>query len=274
MFSEAISTIVNLMTLDKKDNKNAGKYVGTVEVSKKSFKLQLTPLEISDKFGAYLKKCENNNVSTLFTSATICIDHKFSKFIDDIGANSNINCIEVKSNFEYEKQTAFFCSRDFPKADDSMRISKIINLLEDLINNVNGGIFFLTTSLSALKSAYDLCIEKFAKTRSVLCQYRGLSNSIMLEEFKKKGNAILIGTSSFWAGVDVPGNALSLVIIDKLPFTSPTDPLFKARCQSYDLRTGKKSSFAHISVPEAVIDLRQGAGRLIRHESDIGPREL
>ncbi len=270
MFSEAISTIVNLMTLDKKDNENAEKYVGTVEVSKKSFKLQLTPLEISEKFGSFIKRCENNNVSTLFTSATICIDHKFNKFIRDIGANSTVNCIEVESNFDYKKQTAFFCSKDFPKAEDSLRISKIICMLEDLINNVNGGVFLLTTSVSALKTAYELCIEKFSKKRAVLCQYRGLSNSNMLLEFKKNGNAILIGTASFWAGVDVPGKALSLVIIDKLPFTSPSDPLFKARCQSYDLKFGKNKSFAHLCVPEAVIDLRQGAGRLIRHESDVG----
>lgn len=270
MFSDAISTIVNLMTLDKKDNKNAGKYVGTVEVSKKLFKLQLTPLEISEEFGSYLKSCENNNVSALFTSATIGIDHKFSKFVGDIGANSKIKCLEVESNFDYEKQTAFLCSSKFPKADDPMRINKVICLLEDLINQVKGGVFFLTTSVSALKSAYQICMEKFSKSRTVLCQYKGMSNSNMLEQFKINGNAILIGTSSFWAGVDVPGDALSLVIIDKLPFTSPTDPLFKARCQSYDLRSGSKSSFAHISIPEAVIELRQGAGRLIRHESDVG----
>ena len=96
------------------------------------------------------------------------------------------------------------------------------------------------------------------------------SNAELIKSFRADCNAILIGTSSFWEGVDVKGQALSLVIIDKLPFQNFSDPIFQARCQYYDVKKGKKASFHGISLPEAVIELRQGVGRLIRHENDRG----
>uniref|UniRef100_UPI00402AF157 helicase C-terminal domain-containing protein n=1 Tax=Succinivibrio sp. TaxID=2053619 RepID=UPI00402AF157 len=98
-----------------------------------------------------------------------------------------------------------------------------------------------------------------------------LSNSQMLTKFKEDGRSILLVRSSFWAGVDVPGTALSLVIIDKLPFDSPSEPIFKARCDLFDAKNkGKSNHFISICIPEAVIELRQGVGRLIRHEDDKG----
>ena len=269
-----IETIVDLMKLDDKDdprNLCYGKYVGTVEVGRKSFNLSLTPLEISDTFGNYLSKCEVSNLSVLMTSATLAVSHKFNKFLRDIGAPDNTKAIEVESSFNYTLQSAIYTDTIFPRLEDSDRIDKIVDMLLDTIEHTPGGIFFLTTSYNALNKANYLLYKAFNGKRKIYCQNGIYSNSEMLQKFKEDGNAILIGTSSFWAGVDVPGKALSLVIIDKIPFESPSDPIFKARCDYFDAKHEKKmGSFFAISIPEAVIELRQGVGRLIRHEDDIG----
>lgn len=269
-----LETIVDLMKLDDKDDPRNicyGKYVGTVEVGRKAFKLSLTPLEISDIFGAYLSKCDVSEISVLMTSATLAVNHKFYKFLRDIGAPENTKAIEVESSFNYARQSAIYTTASFPRLEDSDRIDKIIDMLLDTIEHTPGGIFFLTTSYNALKKANHLLYKAFNGKRKIYCQNGIYSNSEMLKKFKEDGNAILIGTSSFWAGVDVPGSALSLVIIDKIPFESPSDPIFKARCDYFDAKNEKKmGSFFAISIPEAVIELRQGVGRLIRHEDDLG----
>lgn len=269
-----IETLISLMKLDDRDDpKNIyyGKYVGTVEVSRKTFKMSLTPLEISDFFGKYLDNCYSCNISVLMTSATLAVNHKFDKFLIDIGAPADTHTLEVKSAFDYKKQAAVYLDGDFPAHNDADRIEKIIEHLEPVINQTKGGIFFLTTSRDALSKAASSLRRKFSKKRKIFSQNEKLSNSDMLQKFKQDGHAILVGTSSFWAGVDVPGQALSLVIIDKLPFENVSDPIFKARCDFFDAKVQRKgASFVKISVPEAVIDLRQGVGRLIRHEKDVG----
>ncbi len=272
--SSKIETLISLMKLDdKNDPKNIyyGKYVGTVEVGKRIFKMSLTPLEISQVFGDYLNNCYNYNVGVLMTSATLAVNHKFNKFLSDIGAPKDSDTLEVESSFEYRKQAAVYLDANFPAHNDADRIETIVEKLSPVIENTQGGLFFLTTSYDALNKATTALRKKFSKSRKIFSQNERLSNSEMLYKFKKDGHAILIGTSSFWAGVDVPGKALSLVIIDKLPFGNISDPIFKARCDFYDAICNKKSaSFINISVPEAVIDLRQGVGRLIRHEKDFG----
>jgi len=269
-----IDIIISLMKLDdRNDPKNIyyGKYVGTVDVQRKTFKMSLTPLEISDFFGRYLENCYSSSIGVLMTSATLAVNHKFDKFLIDIGAPSDTHTLEVESSFDYKKQAAVYLDGNFPAHNDVDRIDKIVDKLEPVINQVKGGIFFLTTSRDALVKASSALRRKFARKRKIYSQNEKLSNSDMLQKFKNDGHAILVGTSSFWAGVDVPGQALSLVIIDKLPFENVSDPIFKARCDYYDAKAQKKgASFVRISVPEAVIDLRQGVGRLIRHEKDVG----
>lgn len=268
-----IHTIVNLMNVDCSDgsNPNYGKYVGTITVNRKSYAMSLTPLEIDDVFGPYLAKCDEHRISVLMTSATISVAGKFNKFLRDIGARQDTKCLTVKSSFDYQKQSLLYTSADFPSIADNSRILKIVEMLTPLIDSVDGGIFFLTTSHQALKAAYEILLAKFKGKRKILCQNGMLSNSQMLSKFKDDGMSILVGTSSFWAGVDVPGKALSLVIIDKLPFDSPSEPIFKARCDLFDAKNkGNGNHFISICIPEAVIELRQGVGRLIRHEDDKG----
>ncbi len=265
--------ITNLMLLDVRDreeNPYYGRYVATVAVTSKTFSMTLTPLDIADFFGVYLKRCEGHRVGVLMTSATLSVNHKFSKFIEDTGCDENTETLEVESSFAYDKQACLYMSRDFPSKDDADRIQKIITMLDTLIDRVNGGIFFLTTSMEALRMARTCLLNRYSGKRRILCQGTTQSNAELIRAFKEDGHAILIGTSSFWEGVDVKGQALSLVIIDKLPFQNFSDPIFKARCQYYDVKKGKKAAFHGITLPEAVIELRQGVGRLIRHEDDRG----
>lgn len=264
------NNITNLMNVDDKDNELFyGKYVGTVTVSRTSFSFSLTPLGIEEFMGMYFRNCNECRVSVLLTSATLSVDHKFAKYLTDVGLTKDTKAFEVEGSFNYPKQALLYTDENFPFFSDDNRIEKIVDNLKEVIDSVVGGVFFLTTSISSMQKAF-ICLSKyFTGKRKIYCQNRNLSNVQMLEKFKQDGKAILIGTSSFWAGVDVQGSALSLVIIDKLPFESPSEPMFRARCKFYDAKH-KKSSFAAIAVPEAVIELRQGAGRLIRHESDFG----
>lgn len=278
MFDEVAlfrETLVGLMRCDDPKSKYYGTYVGTAEVGKKGFELKLIPLEIAGEFGTYLRKAREQRVAVIMTSATLTVKGRFDKLRLDLGIEKRqYQSVIAPSPFDYRRNCALYCSDRFPLTDDPHRERGIVESLSELMCAMQGGIFFLTTSRQALQKAAAALRELFGTSREVFCQYEGLSNQTMLERFKERGNAVLVGTSSFWAGVDVPGQALCLVIIDKLPFTSPGDPLFAMRCRSYELRQTQpgspRSSFRALALPEAVIELKQGVGRLIRHEHDCG----
>lgn len=270
---EALHAIGGLMTLNSPDSELRGGYVGSVAVSAHGFTMRLTPLEISGFMGQYLKKCASSSIGVVMTSATLSVAGEFGKFRRDIGAPSDGTLeLRVDSPFDYASHAALLVSRGFPDPSDRNRDDRIFDELDPVIRATDGGIFYLTTSVSALERATQILTARYGMERLILAQNQGqLSNTRLLEEFRRNGRAILIGTSSFWAGVDVQGRALSLVIIDKLPFAAPGDPVNRARCNLYDSKAGKsKAHFMGISVPEAVIELRQGVGRLIRHENDRG----
>lgn len=266
-------TVEELMHLDDEKSKHYGNYVGAVEVSKREFSIRITPLEIGGIFGSFLGKCRDHGVGVVMTSATLSVAGKFSKFRRDIGVSENeAQELTVKSCFNYREHAALYVSKEFPEPNRSGREDQIVSSLYEIICANQGGIFVLTTAVASLQAMARSLKQRVGSKRQILVQNGALSNTELLELFRASGDAILVGTSSFWAGVDVPGRALSLVIIDKLPFTAPVDPVFKARCDHYDAqhRQMGRSSFADISIPEAVIELRQGIGRLIRHENDTG----
>ncbi len=269
-------TLVTLMKIDDKSNGAVyGSHVGTAAVFKKGFEFSLCPLEISEPFGNFLNTCRQYQCPVIMTAATLSVAGRFDKFNRDIGAPEGTAAVTVESHFDYARHALCLMSKDFPVPDPNTegREELILNTLEPLFSATDGGIFILTTSISALES-YAAAALRHIKGRTILVQNQGLSNIDLLTRFKKDGRAVLVGTSSFWAGVDVPGPALSLVIIDKLPFVHHEEPLFKARCERYDREHGteryQKPSFHAISLPEAVITLRQGAGRLIRQDDDAG----
>lgn len=268
---ELSNTLVACMTIDEKtDTKPA---VASLTVYKFGFEIRLTPLEIADIFGVYLKNCQNNDMGVVLTSATLSVDHNFIKLKSDLGIpKDDVDYIEIPTFFDYEHNAALYTSDRFPEINSPNREKYLWAQVRDFVKQAPGGVFILTTSISALNRLAKIIREDKEQKRKVLCQYENLSNTKMLNAFKEDGNAILIGSISFWAGVDVRGDALSLVIIDKLPFTSPQDPIFSARCRHFEHKSegNRNRSFMDISIPEAVICLRQGVGRLIRHEKDCG----
>lgn len=274
-------TLNSLMHIGEENSEYYGNAVGWIEYNSKSFVMALSPLEISKEFGFFLKQARENKLGIVMTSATLKVGGHFDKFLRDLGAESDTKTFDVPSHFDYASHAAMYWSENFPPANDVRREVPLIAMLKPLIDSSIGGVFFLTTSFRALNHAADELTNIYKDQRLVLRQSGGMSNSALIKAFKKDGHAILVGTSSFWAGVDIQGEALSLVIIDKLPFTSPDDPLLKARCESFEEKELKKahaegkkksgnSAFSAICVPEAVIELRQGVGRLIRHEQDTG----
>ena len=141
-------------------------------------------------------------------------------------------------------------------------------MIDELIRKATGGIFMLCTSFNNMKLAKEVLEKRYGSSRTILMQTEDTVPNL-INQFKKDGKAILIGTSSFWEGVDVAGNALSLVIIDKLPFKQVGDPIQIARKNRVE-KLEKGNFFNQVQVPEATIALRQGVGRLIRNEDDQG----
>lgn len=252
-----------------------------------SFTINLSPIEISEIFSSHMRRLLALGTKIIFTSATMKINDRFNSIIEKLG----FSCDEVltataASPFDYEKNSLLMTSSQFPDVKDAHRLSKAIDQIKPAIEACKGGIFFLTTSHRAKDEAFDILNDLYGHKRTVLKQ-GDRSNNELIRAFKDLGNAILVGTSSFWEGVDVSGDALSLVIIDKLPFKGFTDPLAVARqerCRErlfiedrlIELVTRdwpKKPAhdpFEQISVPEMIMTLRQGVGRLIRSETDQG----
>ncbi len=274
--NSAVTALIHAMNVDKTpDNMDDGdipaqESVAIVSVSRWGFEFQVIPLEVATQFKNETTHIQNFKAGIVLTSATLSVKQSFQKYINELGLavfkpeTQIVSCI-----FDYGKRTRLLLSDTFPppSEDQNDRIKKILDRLTPVMKEVDGGIFFLTTSYAALDEAYKLIKQQF-KERLVLCQGGDDSNTILMKRFLEDGRAILIGTSSFWAGVDAPGKALSMVIIDKLPFSSPGDPLFKARCDFCERKGGR--AFIQIAIPEAVIELKQGVGRLIRKESDYG----
>ena len=163
-----------------------------------------------------------------------------------------------------------YVPRDMPEPNTPTYTEAVVNAALPAIKSSAGRAFMLFTSLRAMREGYDRLKEAFARSGldyPLLMQGEG-SRTDLLERFRRLGNAVLVGSQSFWEGVDVRGEALSLVVIDKLPFAAPDDPLLAARIERIN-REGR-NAFVEFQLPQAVITLKQGAGRLIRDETDRG----
>ncbi len=162
------------------------------------------------------------------------------------------------------------CPAGLPEPNNLKYTEEVVKAALPVLKASGGRAFFLCTSLRAMQRAHELLLEAFKREQldyPVLLQGQG-SRSHMLERFRKMGNAVLIGSQSFWEGVDVRGEALSVVIIDKLPFAPPDDPVLAARIDK--INKEGRNAFMEYQLPRAVINLKQGAGRLIRDETDRG----
>ena len=227
----------------------------------RQFGLHITPLTVADKFGAQL---EAKEAAWIFTSATLEVGGTFNHFCQRLGIEDAAQKI-LPSPFNYSEQSLLCVPRYLPNTNQENTLSSLGEMLLPVIEANKGRCFVLCTSYSMMRGLAEYFREK--SNLSILLQGE-TSKGKLLEQFIKETHSVLVATSSFWEGVDVRGDALSLVIIDKLPFTAPDEPLLKARIEDCRLQGG--DPFNDIQIPEAVITLKQGVGRLIRDVTDRG----
>ncbi|HSV50980.1 MAG TPA: ATP-dependent DNA helicase [Burkholderiaceae bacterium] len=209
----------------------------------------------------------------IFTSATLGDDARLSWFTEPCGLQS-AEVLRVESPFEYASQAAVYVPRGLPKPNDPSHSAQVATLVADAVRQLGGRTMVLTTTLRALRAIGEALQSRFDGAGEVEVLVQGQWPKRRLMERFRLGNTqggpgcVLVASASFWEGVDVPGEALQLVVIDKLPFPPPNDPLVEARAQR--LESSGRSPFNEYFVPEAAVALKQGAGRLIRRESDRG----
>ncbi|WP_100751994.1 ATP-dependent DNA helicase [Vibrio salilacus] len=231
------------------------------DTTPRHFSLHITPLSVADKFH---EQIEMKQGAWIFTSATLAVNHDFGHFTSRLGLKPQAQ-MSLPSPFDYQSQARLCVPRYLPEPNSPGIADKLVTMLSPVIEQNQGRCFFLCTSHSMMKELG----ERFRHTLTVPVLMQGeTSKQKTLAEFMELGNALLVATGAFWEGIDVRGDALSCVIIDKLPFTAPDDPLLKARIEDCQLKGG--DPFSQVQIPDAVITLKQGVGRLIRDKKDKG----
>ncbi len=231
------------------------------DMSPRHFTLHITPLSVAEKFREQVELKEG---SWIFTSATLAVSDDFSHFTHRLGLQPTEQ-FSLPSPFDYQTQAKLCVPRYLPEPNSPGLSHKLVEMLAPVIEKNNGRCFFLCTSHSMMKEL----TEGFRTQLNIPVLMQGeTSKQKLLAEFMQLGNALLVATGAFWEGIDVRGDTLSCVIIDKLPFTAPDDPLLKARIEDCKLSGGEP--FSQVQLPDAVITLKQGVGRLIRDRKDKG----
>lgn len=219
-------------------------------------------IETGQTFAEWIRASE---ACWIFSSATLAVGDDFAAFATDLGLEQP-RTLKVQGAFDYENQARLYLPANLPDVDDPGYIGALMQAAEPLLAAANGGAFFLFTSRRALRLAAE-----YVRGRNwpypLQVQGEG-SRARQLEAFRADRNGVLLGTRSFWEGVDVKGDALVLVVIDRLPFSTPGEPLLKARIDR--CREAGGNPFREIQIPAAVMALKQGAGRLIRAIDDHG----
>ena len=255
--------VSKLKNWNKQNEKN---YVYWIEIFLKSIQFNITPISIADNFRKFQ---ESNETAWIFTSATLAVNSSFDHFQSLMGLETS-NTKLLKSPFNYSENAYLYVPKDMPETSNRLFNNHLVSHIYPLIIASKGRAFILSTSIKSMNEITSLIKEEFERNNisyPILTQGNG-SKTKLLEQFKSHGNAILIGSLSFWEGVDVRGSNLSLVIIDKLPFQSPGDPIFESKINM--LSDKGINAFMTFQLPKAIIALKQGAGRLIRDEMDKG----
>ncbi|MCE2723021.1 MAG: ATP-dependent DNA helicase [Burkholderiales bacterium] len=257
-------------------------YVRWSEAFSQSLAFHLTPLSIADIFRAQVF---GQKRAWVFTSATLAVKGDFGHYQTEMGLTApaaaddfeddafderRVETSSWASPFDYPNQALLYLPENLPAPNTPTHTEAIVDAALPLIEAAGGRTFMLFTSLKAMDRAYEMLKTKFAEREyefPLMVQGEG-TRTELLERFRKLGNAVLVASHSFWEGVDVKGSALSVVVIDKLPFAAPDDPVLAARIAAID--AGGGNAFMQYQVPHAAITLKQGAGRLIRDETDRG----
>jgi ATP-dependent DNA helicase DinG len=236
-------------------------YVPWLETRTRGFQIAMTPLDVSRRFSEHLLDGER---SWIFTSATLAVNGDFSHFQRQLGlADADTACWQ--SPFDYARQGLMYLPEGLSDPGTTTYTEQVVEASLPVLEASGGRAFMLFTSYRAL----HIAARKLAGQLPYPVLIQGdAPRSELLERFRELGNAVLLGTASFWEGVDVRGEALSCVIIDKLPFAAPDDPVLRARARVLEEQGG--NPFREMQLPQAVIALKQGVGRLIRDETDTG----
>jgi ATP-dependent DNA helicase DinG len=241
-------------------------WIRWIDVSALGWQLQASPLSVADIFR---RQVDATARAWIFTSATLSVGGDFRHYTQSLGLDA-ADTESWDSPFDYDAQALLYVPRDLPEPNTPAHTEAVIAAALPLLKATGGRAFLLFTTLRALNQARELLAAAFLQERldfPLLVQGDGAKTEL-LERFRRLGNAVLLGSASFWEGVDVPGDALSLVVIDKLPFAPPDDPLLAARLAK--LKADGGNPFRDWQLPQAAISLKQGAGRLIRTETDRG----
>jgi ATP-dependent DNA helicase DinG len=249
------------MRFDRFDAPLTGDEVRWFERRGRGFALHITPLEVASVFNAFR---EGADASWLFTSATLSVGGDFSHFTTQMGLDDALT-LQLDSPFDYARNALLWLPESLPEPRDAGFVRALLDLVIPLLEASGGRAFLLFTSHRALRQAAELLDGRIEYPLYVQGER---PRSVLLQEFRDSGRGVLLGSASFWEGVDVIGDALSLVVIDKLPFAAPDDPVIEARSEL--LRRSGGNPFTQLYLPQAVISLKQGAGRLIRDINDRG----
>ncbi|CAD84791.1 ATP-dependent DNA helicase [Nitrosomonas europaea] len=241
-------------------------FICWVETYSQSLQFNTTPLSVAETFS---KQLDASARAWIFTSATLSVKKDFSHY------NRMMGLFEAKtanwdSPFDFPNQALLYVPSQLPDPNTPHYTESIVQAVLPVIKASQGRAFILCTSLRNMQQIHELLQVAFQREQlefPLLLQGQE-ARSALLNQFRQLGNAVLVGSQSFWEGIDVKGNALSLVIIDRLPFASPDDPVLSARIEKFT-REGR-NAFMEYQLPHAIISLKQGAGRLIRDEKDRG----
>jgi ATP-dependent DNA helicase DinG len=237
-----------------------------VEVFTHSVQLHATPLSIADIFG---KQMEGHPRAWIFTSATLAVKSDFSHYLGQMGLPEAATA-RWDSPFDYPAQSVLYVPQGMPQPNSTGYALAVAATALPVIRASRGRAFVLCTSLRAMREIHAWLKDAFEREGLdyPLLMQGDTSRTELLDRFRALGNAVLVGSQSFWEGVDVRGEALSLVVIDKLPFAPPDDPVLAARIDK--MNAEGRNAFMEYQLPYSVITLKQGAGRLIRDELDRG----
>ncbi|UXY15002.1 ATP-dependent DNA helicase [Chitiniphilus purpureus] len=237
-----------------------------IDLTAHAFLLHATPLNIAELFR---KQLGIGQRAWVFVSATLAVNGQFTHFQHELGL-WDAETATWDSPFDYKQQAVLYVPRDMPEANAPGFTAKVVERAWPLLQLTQGHAFLLFTSLRAMREAHELVLQQLKDARldwPVLLQGQG-SRTELLDRFRRSPNAVLIASQTFWEGIDVKGEQLSLVVIDKLPFSPPDDPVLSARIGQ--MQKQGRNAFVDYQLPHAAITLKQGAGRLIRDETDTG----